>query len=261
MPPCRRPSARAAVFPTTARPCPRDHHWRGRVSTSAARWARGRAPARRRHHGPAGTAAERRAWRRGTAHAGGHRRGLCIGCTLLHQGLPDRRHRRRQQAHAYRHRALVHRLRALHPGLPGRLHLHRARRCGSGLTGWAAWSGQQAAQGTRALPLACRAPGARRGRAPRAPARPCIQARSTWPSIPSTPNLGAGQQESSDRGALARCARGQTAANLIARGATGPFASSQRRDHLGRCLDQLDQHAPPAIGKPSFDFGLGKVMS
>src|SRR5262245_27658433 len=42
----------------------------------------------------------------------------------LHRGVPGRRHRRRPGAHAYGGRRLVHRLRAVPSRVPGRLHRH-----------------------------------------------------------------------------------------------------------------------------------------
>ena len=48
----------------------------------------------------------------------------------VHQGLPGRLHRRRGQAHAHRDRVAVHRLRTVPAGLPGRLHRARGRDAG-----------------------------------------------------------------------------------------------------------------------------------
>ena len=63
----------------------------------------------------------------------------CIGCTLCLKACPVDCHRRRRQAHAHRDRRAVHRLRAVHAGLPGRLHRAGRRDAATG-TGWEAWS-------------------------------------------------------------------------------------------------------------------------
>jgi hypothetical protein len=45
----------------------------------------------------------------------------------VHPGLPGRCHRRRRQADAHHHRAAVHRLRTVRQTLPGRVHQHASR--------------------------------------------------------------------------------------------------------------------------------------
>jgi hypothetical protein len=53
----------------------------------------------------------------------------------VHPGLPGRRHRRRRQADAHHHRIAVHRLRAVRQTLPGRMH-HDGSRSPRNLDNW-----------------------------------------------------------------------------------------------------------------------------
>ena len=101
---------------------------------------------------------------RTAAQRGLHPRGAVHRLHAVHPGLPGRRHRRRRQAHAHGADRRLHGLRAVRAALSGRLHRHAPahRACPAGFrvccegVGRSRWPRTRAAGG-RATPPICRA--------------------------------------------------------------------------------------------------------